>query len=215
MRPQYVWFLILLDYQATHYSLSYRWSYGANRVQVDADIKVLSEFLEYLQSDSVRGLPSISSLSPNRVSSTGGTENFWQMSNQLPYNLLPSDHAVRMRGLNLPLRLLTENEIFRLSVWNNPTNETSKGADLVGNTERTLFEARISIISSLDSLLTIPTDVMVRHRSNTLAYKPSYFNLPHWTLQNPNDSTGGWEVGPLKHHWRSWYSWGTVFPSWW
>jgi phosphatidylinositol 4-kinase len=43
------------------------------------------------------------------------------------------------------LRLLTENEIFRLSVWNNPTNETNKGSDLVGNTERTLFEVRISI----------------------------------------------------------------------
>src|ERR1700678_2087928 len=53
-----------------------------------------------------------------------------------------SDYADRMRSLNLPLRLLTENEIFRLSVWNNPTNETSKGSDLIGNTERTLLEAR-------------------------------------------------------------------------
>ena len=118
------------------------WSYGDNRVQVDADIKVLSEFLEYLQSDSVRGLPSISSLSLSRVSSTGGTTNFWKMSNQCFYNPL-SDHAVRM---HLPLRLLTKNEIFRLCVWNNPTNEVSKGSDLVGNTERTLFEARISIV---------------------------------------------------------------------
>ncbi|KAF8798204.1 hypothetical protein BYT27DRAFT_7178838 [Phlegmacium glaucopus] len=97
-----------------------QWSYGANRVQVDADIKVLSEFLAYLQSDSVRALPSISSLSPTRVSSI--------------------HHADRMRSLNLPLRLLTENEIFRLSVWNNPTNETSKGSDLISNTERTLLE---------------------------------------------------------------------------
>jgi len=47
-----------------------RWSYGANRVQVDADIKVLSEFLSYLQSDSVRGPPAISSLSPVRLTST-------------------------------------------------------------------------------------------------------------------------------------------------
>lgn len=49
-----------------------------------------------------------------------------------------------MRSLNLPLRLLIEDEIFRLSVWNNPINETSKGSDLVGNTERTLLEARLS-----------------------------------------------------------------------
>jgi phosphatidylinositol 4-kinase len=41
-----------------------RWSYGANRVQVDADVKVLSEFLSYLQTDTVRGSPAISSLSP-------------------------------------------------------------------------------------------------------------------------------------------------------
>ena len=78
----------------------------------------------------------------------GRIKFFWQIS---PYTSSP-DHAVRMRSLNLPLRLLTENEIFRLSVWNNPTNETSRGSDLVGNTERTLLEARISIISSLDSL---------------------------------------------------------------
>ena len=55
---------------------------------------------------------------------------------------LPSDHVDRMRSLNLPLRLLTEDEIFRLSVWNNPTNETSKGSDLVGHTERTFLEVR-------------------------------------------------------------------------
>jgi len=50
------------------------------------------------------------------------------------------DYAERMRSLNLPLRLLTENEIFRLSVWGNPTNDARKGADLVGNTERTLLD---------------------------------------------------------------------------
>ncbi|KDR73543.1 hypothetical protein GALMADRAFT_227988 [Galerina marginata CBS 339.88] len=97
-----------------------QWSYGANRVQVDADIKVLSEFLSYLQSDSVRGPPTISSLSAARLTSTY--------------------YADRMRSLNLPLRLLTENEIFRLSVWGNPTNDTKKGADLIGNTERTLLD---------------------------------------------------------------------------
>ncbi|KAF8163506.1 hypothetical protein B0H34DRAFT_795214 [Crassisporium funariophilum] len=97
-----------------------QWSYGANRVQVDADIKVLSEFLSYLQSDSVRGPPSISSLTVVRVPT--------------------SYYADRMRSLNLPLRLLTENEIFRLSVWGNPANETRKAGDIIGNTERTLLE---------------------------------------------------------------------------
>jgi phosphatidylinositol 4-kinase A len=137
---------MLLVYLICGYSLSCRWSYGANRVQVDADIKVLSEFLAYLQSDSVRGLPSISSLSPSRVSSTGEINKIFGQTIILTNPpTLPSDHADRMRSLNLPLRLLTENEIFRLSVWSNPMYEISKGNDLVGNTERTLLEARISI----------------------------------------------------------------------
>jgi phosphatidylinositol 4-kinase len=48
-----------------------------------------------------------------------------------------------MRSLNLPLRLLTENEIFRMSVWGNPTNDTRKGGDIVGSTERTLLEVSL------------------------------------------------------------------------
>lgn len=104
------------------FSVRPQWSYGANRVQVDADIKILSEFLSYLQTDTVRGSPLISSLSPVQ-----------SMSRSTYY-------ASRMRSLNLPLRLLTENEIFRLSVWMNPANDPKKGSDLVGNTERTLLE---------------------------------------------------------------------------
>ena len=46
-----------------------RWSYGANRVQIEADVKVLSEFLSYLQTDSVRASLSISSLSPVQLTS--------------------------------------------------------------------------------------------------------------------------------------------------
>lgn len=52
-----------------------------------------------------------------------------------------------MRSLNLPLRLLTENEIFRLSVWGNPTNDAKKGGDLVGNTERTLLDVSDAIVA--------------------------------------------------------------------
>lgn len=66
----------------------HRWSYGANRVQVDADIKVLSEFLSYLQSDSVRGPVAISSLSTPRLTSKcrcyefyfHNTFRFWSLS---------------------------------------------------------------------------------------------------------------------------------------
>ncbi|KAJ6502153.1 hypothetical protein C8R45DRAFT_975566 [Mycena sanguinolenta] len=97
-----------------------QWSYGANRVQVDADIKVVSEFLSYLQTDSVRGSVAISSLSPAQSDSRS------------------SQYVSRLRSLNQPLKLLVENEIFRLTVWANPTNDPKRGTD---HTERGLLEA--------------------------------------------------------------------------
>ncbi|KAJ6618823.1 hypothetical protein B0H10DRAFT_2217316 [Mycena sp. CBHHK59/15] len=97
-----------------------QWSYGANRVQVDADIKVVSEFLSYLQTDTVRGSLAISSLSPAQSASRS------------------SEYTSKLRSLNHPLKLLVENEIFRLGVWANPTNDPKRGTD---HTERGLLEA--------------------------------------------------------------------------
>ncbi|KAJ7085721.1 hypothetical protein B0H15DRAFT_846088 [Mycena belliarum] len=97
-----------------------QWSYGANRVQVDADIKVVSELLSYLQTDSVRGSVAISSLSPAQSASRS------------------SQFVTKLRSLNNPLKLLVENEIFRLTVWANPTNDPKRGTDHV---ERGLLEA--------------------------------------------------------------------------
>ncbi|TFK42384.1 hypothetical protein BDQ12DRAFT_676115 [Crucibulum laeve] len=102
------------------FSVRPQWSHGANRVQMDADIKVLSEFLSYLQTDVVRGSPAISSL-----------------SSPIYLNSRASHYANRMRNINHPLRLLVENEISRLSVWLNPTNDPKRGGDLIGNTEKT------------------------------------------------------------------------------
>lgn len=53
-----------------------------------------------------------------------------------------ADYATRLRIISLPLRLLTENEIFRLMVWANPTNDPKRGSDHTGTTAVTLFEAR-------------------------------------------------------------------------
>ncbi|KAF9475060.1 hypothetical protein BDN70DRAFT_996680 [Pholiota conissans] len=132
-----------------------QWSYGANRVQVDADIKVLSEFLSYLQSDSVRGPIAISSLSSPRLTST--------------------HYAERMRNLNLPLRLLTENEIFHISVWGNPTNDTRKGSDIVGSAERTILEA--SWPSVIRNLWHIDPAIVIhlteRFKNSTIRYEVS------------------------------------------
>ncbi|KAJ3814722.1 hypothetical protein F5876DRAFT_72711 [Lentinula aff. lateritia] len=93
-----------------------QWSYGANRVQIDADVKVLSEFLSYLQADTIRDTLTVSSLAPSQFAPRA------------------SFYASRARDVNQPLRLLVENEIFRLNVWANPMNDPKRGTDHVGMT---------------------------------------------------------------------------------
>ncbi|GBE82149.1 Phosphatidylinositol 4-kinase stt4 [Sparassis crispa] len=105
------------------FSVRPQWSYGANRVQIDADIKLLSEFLSYLQADSIRGYQTISSLSPAQS---------------------PSQNAAYMaslKNLNLPLRLLIENEISRLTVWANPINDPNRGSDYLTAIEKTMLDS--------------------------------------------------------------------------
>ncbi|KAK7034075.1 Phosphatidylinositol 4-kinase stt4 [Paramarasmius palmivorus] len=105
-----------------------QWSYGANRVQVDADIRVLSEFLSYLQTDAIRSTLAISSLAPAQLASRSTYYN------------------TRLKELNHPLRLLVENEIYRLSVWANPTNDPKRGSDHVGTT---IEHAWISVVRAV------------------------------------------------------------------
>ncbi|KAI0934808.1 hypothetical protein AcW1_006214 [Taiwanofungus camphoratus] len=105
------------------FSVRPQWSYGANRVQIDADIKLLSEFLSYLQADAVRGFPAISSLNPVQSPSQ------------------KSHYIGSLKNLNLPLRLLVENEIFRLTVWANPANDPKRGIDYLVSIERTMLES--------------------------------------------------------------------------
>ncbi|EKM55298.1 uncharacterized protein PHACADRAFT_255820 [Phanerochaete carnosa HHB-10118-sp] len=100
-----------------------QWSFGSNRVQIDTDIKVLSEFLLYLQADNVRGIASISSLSPVQAASRS------------------SYYKNLLKNQNAPLRLLIENEMFRLTVWANPTNDSKRGGDHVGTVERVMMDS--------------------------------------------------------------------------
>ncbi|KAL1947994.1 hypothetical protein VTO73DRAFT_13718 [Trametes versicolor] len=100
-----------------------QWSYGSNRVQVDADIKLLSEFLSYLQADSIRGFPAISSLAPAHAPSQ------------------PAQYIAALKNIILPLRLLVENEVFRLTVWTNPANDPKRGMDHVCQLEKTMLDS--------------------------------------------------------------------------
>ncbi|KAG8834446.1 phosphatidylinositol-4- kinase [Serendipita sp. 399] len=103
-----------------------QWTYGASRVQVDADIKLLNEFLEALQSDVVRGSTGVTSLDGDRTHASKGVE---------------ADYLDRLRNMNILLRLLVENEIYRLTVWGNPSNEPKRGTDYVNGIERSMTDA--------------------------------------------------------------------------
>ncbi|KAF9227759.1 hypothetical protein BS17DRAFT_726240 [Gyrodon lividus] len=99
-----------------------QWSFGANRVQVDADIKVLSEFLGHLQTDTLRCLVSLSSMSHTQSAAKN------------------SPYIARLKNINHPLRLLVENEIYRLTVWANPSNDARRGHDHHGAVEQSMLE---------------------------------------------------------------------------
>ncbi|KAG6853905.1 hypothetical protein C0991_012574 [Blastosporella zonata] len=51
------------------------------------------------------------------------------------------DYTNRLRSINHPLRLLTENEMSRLAVWNNPTNDPKRGSDHLGSVGETMVDA--------------------------------------------------------------------------
>ena len=118
---------------------SARWSYGASRVQLDTDIRVLSEFLSYLQADSVRGFSAISSLSPLQTAS-GQPRKFEVYRKRDPNSSCVLEYKSTLKNQNMPLRLLVENEIFRLSVWSNPSNDIKRGTDHVGNLEKIMTD---------------------------------------------------------------------------
>jgi hypothetical protein len=58
-----------------------------------------------------------------------------------------TDYVTRVRSTNLPLRLLTENEVFRLMVWANPTNDPKRGYDQYGTASATLAEVCLKPLS--------------------------------------------------------------------
>ncbi|TFY82561.1 hypothetical protein EWM64_g1445, partial [Hericium alpestre] len=87
------------------------WSHGANRLQMDADANLLSEFLSCIQNDSAR----------------------------LAHHI--STYVARLKNVSTPMRLLIENEMYRLSVWGNPVNDPKRGQDYVMALERTMVES--------------------------------------------------------------------------
>lgn len=99
-----------------------QWSFGANLVQVNADIKLLNEFLEVIQQDNIRADHVTSSLQQEKSTSRS------------------PEYLTKHRAQNSLLKLLIENEISRLRVWANPTNDLKRGSDYLSNSERSLTD---------------------------------------------------------------------------
>lgn len=102
-----------------------RWSYGSDRIQVGAEIKLLQDFLSAVANDGIRAEHYTSS-----------------MADRTPAFLIPGassiqEYLVQHKDRVRLLQLLVENEISRLAVWSNPVNEHGRtSAPAVGSLER-------------------------------------------------------------------------------
>jgi hypothetical protein len=142
-----------------------RWSYGANKIQIHTDVKLLSEFLSCLTNDVGRDNPSLSSLSPSPAPRTLSFAS----------KLIGLIERVERETQNMAqvLRLLVENEILRLNVWNNPTNDPKRGVDNVGTGEKTMTDvSRLITVPPGAIADTISTGDMDNARKTNLAAEP-------------------------------------------
>jgi hypothetical protein len=107
-------------------------------------------------------------------------------------------YATRIANLNSPLRLLIENEIFRLSVWGNPTHDSRKSPDLVGTTERTLADVSHSIRHSIIWLSMRP-GLLDCDPPHNLAHKSSYCHLSDGPIQTTSYSLWNWKICSVEY----------------
>lgn len=54
-----------------------------------------------------------------------------------------TDYRTSLKTLGNPLRLLVDNEIFRLTVWTNPSNDFKRGADHVSTAEKVMTDVGV------------------------------------------------------------------------
>lgn len=54
------------------------------------------------------------------------------------------------------LRLLVENEILRLNVWNNPTNDPKRGVDIIGTVEKSMTDVSSLVMIPSGSTANVP-----------------------------------------------------------
>lgn len=59
-------------------------------------------------------------------------------------------YVSRLKSHSVPLKLLVENELCRLSVWTNPMNDSKRGADYPTNLERTMTDVSFFFLAILN-----------------------------------------------------------------
>ncbi|KAL1412783.1 Phosphatidylinositol 4-kinase stt4 [Vanrija albida] len=91
-----------------------QWSFGSNRIQVGAEIKLLQDFATAIQEDQIRADHATTSL-PDRAPA-------WLVPGTTSLQDYIAQHKERVRLL----QLLVENEINRLAVWSNPANDRNR-----------------------------------------------------------------------------------------
>lgn len=93
-----------------------QWSFGSDRIQVGAEIKLLQDFIQCVSEDQIRGDHSTSSMHDRQPA--------WLVPGSTSLQDYIGQHRDRVRLL----QLLVENEINRLNVWSNPTNDRNRGS---------------------------------------------------------------------------------------
>lgn len=95
-------------------------------------------------------IPSLFQVSRHRNSRLELLVNYYLRLRDYVLTFALAVYASRVRDINQPLRLLVENEIFRLNVWANPMNEPKRGTDHIGMTlvEVRFLQTHVIIIRS-------------------------------------------------------------------
>ncbi|BEJ13679.1 hypothetical protein CspHIS471_0308530 [Cutaneotrichosporon sp. HIS471] len=105
-----------------------QWSFGSDRIQIGAEIKLLQDFMDAVTKDSIRG--------DHVTTSLRDRDAAWL----IPGTKSLQDYIAMHRDRVRLMQLFVENEIHRLNVWYNPAND--KGRNLVtGNTVESAVSA--------------------------------------------------------------------------
>lgn len=112
------------------FAASPQWSFGSNRLQLRAEMKLMADFLTILKADSVRGQYHLTSFPPTLSAI------------RLPGGSTIAESVQLFKEKSVLLQLLVENEYARFSVWSNPLSDSNRGTDFVGDVTKSMTEAR-------------------------------------------------------------------------